>query len=160
MAASGPPIEASVVIGRPRDEVFRFYRDFTNLPRFLGDVMRVEPLGRSASRWTIQGPLHTKVTWTVRVTEERANELIRYETVTAAPLRTRWEVSFGPGPRDEVTEVREVIRSPLGALGRIALAGLGKNPGQEVAANLRRLKELLETGVVRDTSYAVRGKFG
>jgi hypothetical protein len=51
-----PPIEATVTIQRPVAAVFGFYRDFTNLPRFLGDVMAVDVIDATTTRWTIQGP--------------------------------------------------------------------------------------------------------
>ncbi len=152
-------VAASVTIQRPVGEVFRYYRDFRNLPSFLGDVMAIEQTGPATSRWTIQGPLGLRANWTIRVTEERTNELLRYETAPAPGLRTYWEVSFAPGARAGETEVREVMRVPLGRLGRAALALIGKDPAGEVSANLRRLKELMETGRVTDTSYAVAGKF-
>src|SRR4051794_13898785 len=159
MAAKEKMIEASVVIRKPREEVFGFYRDFRNLPRFLGDVMAVEQVNPTASRWTIQGPLGVRIAWTVRVTEERTNELIRYETVSLPLLTTHWEIYFAPGPRTGETEVREVMKAPLGGLGRAMLAVIRKFPDKEVAANLNRLKQLMETGRVTDTSYAVAGKF-
>jgi uncharacterized membrane protein len=60
-------IEASVTIHCPVEKVFRFYRDFRNLPRFLGDVMVIEQIGPATSRWTIQGPLGVQAHWTIRV---------------------------------------------------------------------------------------------
>jgi uncharacterized membrane protein len=150
-------IEATVTIRRPVGDVFAFYRDFRNLPRFLGDVMAVEPVDPTTSRWTIQGPLGIETHWTTRVTEERRNELIRYELLGT---RTVWEMHFAPGGDDGSTEVREVMMTPLGRVGRAAVALIGKFPAEEVSANLHRLKQLLETGRVTDTSYAVRGKFG
>jgi uncharacterized membrane protein len=152
-------IEASVTIQRAVGEVFAFYRDFRNLPSFLGDVMAIEQLGPATSRWTIQGPLGIHAKWTIKVTEERTNELIRYETVTSPALRTYWEIHFAPGSAADETEVREVMKAPLGILGRAALALIGKFPAEEVASNLHRLKEVMETGRVTDTSYSVRGKF-
>src|SRR5215468_10305525 len=107
-------IEASVTIQRAVGEVFKFYRDFKNLPRFLGDVMAVEQIGPATSRWTIQGPLGIRVNWTIRVTEERTNELICYETVTPPGLTTRWEIHFTPVPGSGETVVREVMKPPLG----------------------------------------------
>jgi uncharacterized membrane protein len=121
--------------------------------------MAIEPTGPATSRWTIQGPLGIRANWTIRITEERADELIRYETVTSPRLRTCWEIHFAPGPGPGDTEVREVMKAPLGRLGRAALALIGKFPAEEVASNLRRLKEIMETGKVTDTSYSVRGKF-
>jgi uncharacterized membrane protein len=153
------PIEARVTIQRAVEDVFKFYRDFSNLPRFLGDVMAVAPTGPATSRWTIQGPLGTRANWTIKVTEERTNELIRYETVGSRALRTYWEIHFAPGSEADETEVREVMIPPLGRFGRAALALIGKFPGEEVSSNLRRLKEVMETGRVTDTSYSVAGKF-
>jgi len=152
-------IEASVTIRRAVEDVFSFYRDFTNLPSFLGDVMAIEEIGPATSRWTIQGPLGIRATWTIKVTEERTNELIRYETVTPPGLRTYWEIHFAPGSESGQTEVRELMTAPLGRLGRAVLALMGKFPTEEVAANLHRLKQVMETGKVTDTSYSVRGKF-
>jgi uncharacterized membrane protein len=149
-------IESTVTIQRPVAEVFRFYRDFRNLPSFLGDVMAVEQIDPTTSRWTIQGPLGVRVHWMITVTEERPNELIRYWT---SGWGSAWEIHFSAGREPGSAEVREVLRSPLGRLGRAALALIGKFPKEEVAANLRRLKEIMETGHVTDASYAVPGKF-
>jgi uncharacterized membrane protein len=158
-AADDNTIQASVVIQRTAQEIFSFYRDFSNLPRFLGDVMAIEQIDRMTSRWTIQGPLGIRVNWTVKVVEERPDELIRYETVTSPGLRTCWEIHFVPGREGGETEVREVMKAPFGRLGRAALALIGKSPAEEVSANLHRLKQVIETGMVTDTSYSVRGKF-
>lgn len=152
-------IEASAIIRRPVEEVFAFYRDFKNLPSFLGDVMTVEQTGPATFRWAVQGPLGLRQRLTIRVTEERTNELIRYETSTVPGLATFWEIHFASASEPGACEVRELMRVPLGRLGRFALSMIGKNPAEEVPANLRRLKELMETGTVTDTSYSVPGKF-
>ena len=107
----------------------------------------------------MQGPLGIRVKWTVKVTEERRNQLLRYETVTAPGLKTHWQIHFAPGPEPGQTEVREVMKVPLGRLGRAALALIGKFPAGEVPSNLHRLKEVMEVGRVTDTSYSVAGKF-
>jgi uncharacterized membrane protein len=159
LARNENTIEASITIQRSVEDVFRFYRDFRNLPSFLGDVMAVEQIGPATSRWTIQGPLGIRANWTIKVTEERTNELIRYETVVPPALRTYWEIHFAPGSAAGETEVHEVMKAPFGRLGRAALALIGKFPAEEVSSNLHRLKEVMETGTVTDTSYSVAGKF-
>jgi len=78
--------------------------------------MAIEQSGPATSRRTIQGPLGIRVKWTIRVTEERTNELIRYETVSPPGLRTYWEIHFASGSRANETEVREVMKAPLGRL--------------------------------------------
>jgi uncharacterized membrane protein len=152
-------IEASITIKRPVSEVFDFYRDFRSLPSFLGDVMTIEPIDSTTSRWTIEGPFGIRTHWTIEVTEEQTNELIRYETVASPATRTLWEICFAPTSNARETEVREVMKAPLGKLGMAALALIGKFPASEVAANLNRFKEVMETGRVTDTSYSVPGKF-
>jgi uncharacterized membrane protein len=152
-------IERSVIIKYPVDKVYKFYRNFENLPSFLGDVIAIEPAGSAVSRWTIEGPLGIHLRWTVRVTEERANKLIKYETVSSSGLTTYWEIHFSPGSTPDETEIHEVMTTPLGRLGRAVLALIGKFPAEEMSSNLHRLKELLETGRVTDASYAMTGKF-
>lgn len=152
-------VEAKIVIERPVDEVFSFYRDFKNLPRFLGDVIDVDQIDSITYQWTIEGPLRVRVHWMIKVTEERTNKLICYETINSPTLKTFWEIYFSAGPRVGETTVREVMRVPLGTLGRVALALIGKPPNEEIASNLHRLKQIMETGRVTDTSHAVAGKF-
>jgi len=152
-------VEGTVTIERPVEKVFEFYRNFKNLPTFLGDVMRIDEIAPATSRWTIQGPLGIQMKWIVTVTEERSNELILYETTSSPALKTRWEIYFSPGKTANETNVHEVMSTPLGRVGRAALALIGKFPSEEVTSNLHRLKEVLETGRVTDTRYAVKGKF-
>jgi uncharacterized membrane protein len=108
--------------------------------------MVIEQVGPVTSRWTIQGPLGIRANWTIKVTEERVNELIRYETTAPPGLRTTWEIHFAPASAAGETDVREVMEAPLGRLGRAALALIGKFPSEEVTANLHRLKQVMETG--------------
>jgi uncharacterized membrane protein len=152
-------IETSVSIKRSVADVFRFYRDFTNLPKFLGDVMAVHQLDPVTYRWTIQGPLRIQANWTVKVSQERNNESIHYETITSPALKTHWGIHFAPGSTADETELREVMKGPFGRLGRAALALIGKFPAEEASSNLHRLKQLMETGKVTDKSYSVAGKF-
>jgi uncharacterized membrane protein len=150
-------VTATVEIARPVTDVFSFYRDFHNLPSFLGDVMSVDIIDRARSRWTIQGPFGLRTHPVIRVTSERANSVLRYETVASRLLQGRWELSFTAGAA--VTTVTETMHVPFGIVGRCALTAVGKSPTREVRANLHRLKELLESGTVADTRHSVRGKF-
>ena len=69
------------------------------------------------------------------------------------------EIYFSSGPEPSETQVREVMKAPGGRLVMDALELIGKFPAQEVSANLHRFKQLMETGRVTDTTYAVSGKF-
>jgi uncharacterized membrane protein len=119
----------------------------------------VKVTGPRTSEWTIQGPLGFKIQWVVRITEERKDSAIHYETSAQPPLRARWQISFRAGGNPNETEIIEVMKVPLGSPGRAVLALIGKNPAEEVSANLTRLKQLVETGHVTETAHSVPGKF-
>lgn len=151
-------IEESITISRSVAEVFAFYRDVRNLPRFLGDVIGVEPIDFRSSRWTVQGPFGMKVRWTSVVTDLMEEAHIFYEA-SSGIFKTEWKIYFSEGRSPEEAVVREVLIQPGGALGQVVLAMFGKHPAAEVHSNLRRLKQLIENGRVADTSNSVPGKF-
>ena len=138
----GRAATGAVVIRRPVHDVYRFYRDFANLPRFLGDVVAVVPVADGSYRWVVAGPFGTRVTMLITVTEERADRLLRYRTSGPPLLRGRWQLTFAPAGGG--TRVTERLVVPLGPLGRAGLALVGKHPAREVADNLTALKNLLE----------------
>jgi hypothetical protein len=72
--------------------------------------------------------------------------LIRYETVTSPGLRTYSEIHFAQGSDAGQTELREMMKTPLGRVGRAALALIGKFSSEEVSANVHRLKEVMDMG--------------
>jgi uncharacterized membrane protein len=141
----GDTVTGDVVIHRPVQEVYRFYRDFANLPRFLGDVVAVEQVADKTYRWAVAGPFGTRIPLTVTITEERVDRLVRYQTSGPLP-HGRWELSFAPESDASGTRVREQLVIPLGVMGRAVLALIGKFPHREVEANLTRLKQVLEAG--------------
>jgi uncharacterized membrane protein len=150
----GHTATGEVVIRRPVHDVYGFYRNFANLPLFLGDVVAVEQRTDTITRWMVTGPLGTRTRMTVTVTEQRLDQLLRYRTGGPGPLGGRWELTFAVDTDTGGTRVRERLVVPLGALGSAVLAVIGKFPQREVTANLTRLKQLLETGGGRDTSSA------
>jgi uncharacterized membrane protein len=139
-------VTGEVVIDRPVRNVYAFYRDFANLPRFLGDVVAVEHVDDRSYRWVVAGPLGARVTVRVTIVEERVDELIRFQTRGQAPLRAQWRLDFAADDDGRTTHVREQLTVPLGAIGRSMLALIGKFPDREVRDNLNRLKQLLESG--------------
>jgi uncharacterized membrane protein len=139
-------VSGEVVIRRPVHVVYGFYRNFTNVPQFVGDVVAVEQVTDTTYRWIVTGPLRTRVPMRITITEQRVDQLIRYETGGPTPLRGRWELIFTVDAASGGTRVREQLVVPLGAIGRALLALIGKFPDREVAANLTRLTQLLETG--------------
>lgn len=159
ITATNKQIEGRVFINRAPETIFAFYSDFRNLPKFLGDVMDVQLFSPMQSRWTIEGPFGMKAHWDIEITKVIPNVLIRYQVADSSIAHSTWEIRFEPTADPSTTEVTEVLTATLGKLELAAMALIGKYPQDEVRANLHRLKQLLETGQITDTSYAVKGKF-
>jgi uncharacterized membrane protein len=149
-------IVAEVDIHRPVGEVFAFLSDPANMPRFLGDVLAVETLTPLRSRWTIGLPFGMRTHWVSEIVENEPDRAFGYRTTTPGRV-TRWRYSFEA--RGESTRVREQLTLPDGYLPRLALRIARKHPADEVRSNLTRLKQLLETGTITDSSNALPGRF-
>jgi hypothetical protein len=131
-------VTGNVVIRRPVHVVYSFYRDFTNLPRLLGDVAAVEQVADTTYRWIVAGPLGIRVPVTVTITEHRVNQLIHYQTSGPAAAR-----SVGADLRRRYRRRRHARAGAARGAARCHRtrhAGRDREiPGREVAANLTRL---------------------
>ncbi|HEX2137594.1 MAG TPA: SRPBCC family protein, partial [Microvirga sp.] len=157
----GVRVEYSVVIGRPVEQVYRFWRDFENLPRFIGHLDSVRALSERRSRWRAKAPLGRTVEWDAEIVEDRPNERIAWRSLEGADVDNAGSVAFerAPGGRGTVVRVELRYDPPGGGLIGATIARLfGKEPGQEVQEDLRAFKQVMETGeVVRSEATAQGG---
>lgn len=150
----GVHVYESIVINRPPAELFRFWRDFSNLPRFMEHLEDVTVLGPTRSVWTAKGPVGTRVKWEAEVINEIDGELIGWQSTENADVATAGSVRFVPavGGGTEII-VHLQYEPPAGKLGSLVASMFGEEPSQQIRSDLRRLKEILETGEVpRSTS--------
>jgi len=141
-------VERAVTINRTPSEVYGFYHDFSNLPRFMTHLERVEVHGDGRSHWVAKGPLR-RVEWDAELTEDVPDRLIAWRAIEHG-IPNAGQVTFTPAPGGRGTEVRVTLtyRPPGGAAG-VALARLaGEEPDQQVREDLRHLKQVLECGEV------------
>jgi uncharacterized membrane protein len=149
---TGEPVRRSVTIGRPRDEVYRFWRDFANLPAFMAEIESVEVADARRSRWSARGPVGPVVTWEVDIVEDRPDELLRWCSVEGgrSDLRTDGVVRFEVAPGGRGTEVHlELGYGPADAAVQRAASFVRRAAtAEQIEADLGRCKQLLETGHV------------
>lgn len=146
--APDPRVERSITIECEPAAAYRLWRDVTNLPRFMRHVRNVEPLDERRSRWHV-GEGRLAAEWESEIVEERENELIRWRTTAAADVEHEGEVRFArAGEGRTVVSVTMAYAPPGGRIGAAVLKLLRKEPGQLLADDLRRFKQLLETGEV------------
>jgi uncharacterized membrane protein len=143
--ARGIHVYESIVINRPPLELYRFWRDFGNLPRFMEHLDDVTVLSNTRSVWTAKAPAGTRVTWEAEVINEIEGELIGWQSTENADVATAGSVRFIPamGGGTEII-VHLQYEPPAGKLGAFIASLFGEEPSQQIRADLRRLKQLLE----------------
>ena len=153
-------VQKSVTINRPPEEVFQFWRNFENLPRFMQHLKSVKSIGNRYSHWEAQGPLHTRASWDAEITDERANEYIAWKSVPGSELENSGSVEFRPVPSHGGTEIRVTIEyhAPSGKIGKAFTRLFGEHPEQQVREDLRRFKQLMETGEIPTTVGQTSGR--
>ena len=141
----GIKLEQAVVIERPREELFQFWRNFENLPRFMDNLESVTILGPRRSHWVAKGPAGTRVEWDAEIEQEIENELISWRSLPGADVAQVGSVHFSP-VHNGGTEVRVVMRyaPPAGKLGSGGARILGEDSDQQVADDLRRFKQVMD----------------
>jgi uncharacterized membrane protein len=140
-------IEQSVVITRPRDELFRFWRNLENLPRFMDHLQSVTVLDDRHSQWVVKGPGGMRLEWDAEITHEVENELIAWRSLPGSDLEHRGAVHFSP-VHNGGTEVRVILRyqSRGGAAANAISQILGDRPAEQIVDDLRRFKQVMEAG--------------
>ncbi len=149
-AGHGYKIEESVTVNKPAGDLFRFWRQLDNLPRFMDHLKEVRMLGGGKSHWVAEGPMGTSVEWDAEVVNERFGELIAWQSLPGSDVNTAGSVHFTPAPGNHGTEVRVELKydPPAGKLGAWVASLFGEAPGQQVQADLQRFKEMMESGRV------------
>ena len=140
----------AVRINRPRQELYAYWRDFANLPRFMENVLAVRPFGDGRSEWTIAAPAGASVTLLTEITEERDGALIAWRTLPDSEVEAEGRVSFRdpPGGGGTIVEATVAYRPPAGELGRWIARLFGREPKVQGRRELRRFKMLMETGEI------------
>jgi uncharacterized membrane protein len=146
----GIKVEESVTINRPVLEVFRFWRNFENLPRFMDHLESVTVIDDTRSHWVAKGPAGSRVEWDAVIHNEVADELIAWRSLPGSEVNNAGSVHFTPTPDGTSTDVRVVLsyEPPAGKLGAAVAKLLGEEPSQQVAEDLRRFKQVMDLGDV------------
>lgn len=138
----------SITVRAPVEEIYRFWRDFENLPRFMRHLESVEVLSERRSRWKAKAPAGMSVEWDAEIVDERPNELIAWRSLEGADVYNEGSVRFQPAPGGRGTEVRVDLRydPPGGVIGSKLAMLFREEPGQQVQDDLRVFKQVMETG--------------
>lgn len=143
-------IGRTVTINRPRADLFAFWRDFTNLPSFMDNVERIDLLDDRRSHWTVKGPGGSHVEWIAAITEESDGEYIAWASEEGADVPNSGRIEFRDAQAGRGTIVTATILydPPAGIIGKVIAKMFQREPAIQARRDLRRFKQLMETGEV------------
>jgi len=155
----GAPIHVfrTITINREPSEIYEFWRDLSNLPRFMAHLESVEVSGQT-SKWRAKGPAGTSITWDAEIVLDRPGDCVAWSSVegsTSVPNRGVVRFNRAPGGRGTEVEVELKYEPPAGALGATFAKLFGEEPSQQIDGDLRRLKQVLETGEVLHSDASI-----
>lgn len=153
---NGVSVTQSITVQKTPDEAYTFFRQLANLPRFMWHLESVVEEG-GRSRWRARGPLGTTIEWEAEVLEDRPGECLVWRSLPGADVPNRGRVSFAPAPGGRGTEITVELSydPPAGAIGAGFAKLFGTEPSQQISADLRRLKQELETGEVLHSDASI-----
>lgn len=147
---NGPLFGTSVTIGRPRQQVYDEWRDFARFPRFMENVEAIETLDDKRSRWTIKAPGGSSVTLLTEIVDDVPGKQIGWKSTPDSEIATTGEVLLkdAPGDRGTIVSLVQSYAAPGGTLGKLLAKAMQREPAQQARRDLRRFKQLMETGEV------------
>ena len=156
----GVKVEKSVTINKSPEELYSFWLNFENLPRFMNHLEEVRTTGDGRTHWTAKGPAGTSVEWEAETYNLKENEMIAWRSLEGSQVDNAGSVHFTPAPSGRGTVVKVVLKydPPAGVLGSWVAKLFGESPEQQVDEDLRRFKQLMEAGDVATTTGQPSGR--
>jgi len=139
-----------VEIDRTPDELYRFWRELSNLPRVMPHLASVQALDDVHSHWVAKGPAGVRVEWTAEIINEVDNQVIGWRSLPGSDVVTAGSVKFDAVRAGRSTQVSVHLQyAPVaGQVGAFVARLFGREPSQTIREDLRRLKQILEAGEV------------
>jgi uncharacterized membrane protein len=158
-SGEGAKMEKSVTINRSPEEIYSFWRQLENLPRFMQHIQSVTQTGDGISHWVIKTSHDRTLEWDARLIEDKPGQMLSWQSLEGADVDNAGSVWFTPanGGRGTVVKVSIKYSPPGGKLGAMLAKLLGDGAEKQMAEDLFRLKSLLETGEIPTTDGQPRG---
>ncbi len=157
---AGIRVDKSITVNRPVEELYNYWRNFENLPRFMEHLKSVSVIDNTHSHWVAKGPLNVSVAWDAEIINEKPNELIGWRSLDGSAVPNTGSVQFKPatGGRGTVVSVSLKYDPPAGAVGAAFAKLFGEEPNQQIADDLSHFRSIMETGEVASTEGQSSGR--
>lgn len=158
-ANSPVEVKTTVSLNRPRNEVYSFWRNLENLPRFMRHLEKVEEIDQTRSRWTAKGPAGVgKVSWEAEILEDHQNEFISWQSLPGSTIDNAGHVRFVETPTGTDIKVQITYRMPGGDLGGVAGKLFGPTAEKMMREDIQELKNVMEGKETRSGSSRKKNK--
>jgi uncharacterized membrane protein len=150
-------VERAVTIDRPREDLFAFWRNFENLPRFMEHLVSVRVDSPMQSHWEAKAPAGRTVEWDAEIVNEVPNEIIAWKSVGEPDVPNAGAVNFSDAPGGRGTIVRVTLdwEPPAGKLGAVLSHFFSEEPDHQIREDLRKFKQLMETGAITTSARRI-----
>lgn len=112
-------VRTSIMVDRPRSEVYHYWRKLSNLPSFMKHIVSVDETDTKHSEWTAAIPgIPMNLRWKAAIVLDKVDEAIGWESTEGSPLHNAGKVEFvdiGEG-RTRIN-VTMTYRAPAGLAG-------------------------------------------
>jgi uncharacterized membrane protein len=150
----GVIVEDAITIYRPVSEVYSYWRNLENLPRFMDHLEEVCVTDRFRSHWVARGPMGVHVEWDAEIINDIPPTLLSWKSIGQSDVVSAGSVRFKPaGERATQVHVKLQYDPPAGKLGAAVAWLIGDDPQRQIAEDLKRFKQLLETGEASSDAY-------
>ena len=149
-ANRGIHAKGTCIVNLPPEEVYNFWRDFQNLPRFMRHVDSVTEMGEGRSHWKVKGPAGMEVEWDATIIADVPGEVITWRSLEGSDVDHAGAVRFerATGGRGTIVKVNIEYNPVGGVIGATVAKLFGEEPEQQLDDDLRRFKQVLEVGEV------------
>jgi uncharacterized membrane protein len=143
-------VSRAITVNRGRDEVYAFWRNFENLPRFMKHLEAVKVHDEKRSHWTAKAPAGREVSWEAEIIEDVPSERISWRSLPGSTITNAGTVRFENAPGDRGTEIHVELEylPPAGMLGAVVATMFREEPKEQLIDDLRAFKQVLEIGEV------------
>ena len=158
--SGGIEVTESVTIDMPASQLYDYWRNFENLPNIMSHLKSVDNLEGGRSHWVAKGPINTSIEWDAELTYDQKNERIAWRSLEGATVPNEGYVEFKDAPGGRGTELRVSLtyHPPLGPVGAAVAKLFGEEPNQQVSDDLKKFKQLMETGEVATVEGQTSGR--
>jgi uncharacterized membrane protein len=152
-------LETSIAINRSPEDLYALWRDLKNLPLFMSNLESVKELDDKRSHWVAIGLNGKRVKWDAEIYQEKRGQLIAWRSLDG-DVANAGSVRFTPGPKNHGTYVQVTMNyhPPAGVIGEAIGQLFGADPAQLIKEDLRRFKQIAETGEVSSTDGQSSGR--